>query len=103
MSEPNKIGGINVAAPLWNKANESELRAIVTKLDDASYHYADDSAREWGKGDLAKEQAAAEVNRLMLSTRAIEALYTERQQLVSRENFMDAILKNARAKARGQP
>ena len=100
MTEPNKIGGINVTAPLWNKATEAELRAIVASLSSASYHYADNSGREWGTARAAKASAASEVNRLRLSSMAIQALYADRPQLVTRDDFMDAVLSDARAKAK---
>jgi len=63
MSEVS-IGGIVIRAPLWNKATEGELLAIVESLSSASYHYADDRGKEWGAAGACVSSAAAECNRL---------------------------------------
>jgi hypothetical protein len=94
-----EIGGITATAPLWKKATEAELLGIVKCLSSASYHYADDSGKEWATASVAMRTAAAEVNRLRLGVTAIVALHRHAQQLVSLNDFIDKIL----ADARGQP
>lgn len=102
MSE-GTIGGIKASAPLWNKAPEADLLAIVESLSRASHNYADDSGKEWGIGDSHKHKAAAEVNRLRLSFRAIKALHEHAPQLVSLSDFIDAVLWDARKTKEGIP
>ncbi|MBP8062477.1 MAG: hypothetical protein KAY29_01285 [Brevundimonas sp.] len=93
------IGGVVSGAPLWKGATEAELLAIVASLSSASYHYADDSGKEWGAAAEHKRKAAAEVNRLGLCASAIRALHRHTSQLVGSDDFIDAILQDAR----GQP
>lgn len=90
------IGAVVSDAPLWNNATEAELLAIVASLSSASYHYADDRGKEWGKADASVAKAAAEVNRLRLSASAIRCLANHKPQLVTADAFMDAVLINAR-------
>lgn len=96
------IGGVVSDAPLWKKATEAELLAIVEQLSRASHHYADDSGKEWGRAGECLRAAAAEVNRLRLSAGAIERLAKHQPQLVTAEAFMDAVLINARDAAHDQ-
>lgn len=90
------IGGIDVTAPLWNKTEPRELHAIVAALSDASYHYADDSGKEWSAGNGAVQRAAKAVNAAGLGHYAITCLHRHTSQLVTLDRFMDAILKDAR-------
>lgn len=87
---------IPVDAPIWNKTPEDILLSIVKKLSDASYHYADDSASEWGRGKELIREAATLCNQHKLSYSACLYLYSHKTQLVSFEQFMDAILNEAR-------
>lgn len=91
------IGGVDVTAPLWNKAEPRELHAIVDALSTASYHYADDSAGEWGFAAAALHWAAHAVNSARLGHYAITCLHRHKPQLVTLDRFMDAVLKDARA------
>lgn len=90
------IGGIPVSAPLFRGATFPQLYAIVADLSTASYHYADDSGREWSKAADMKVKAAAQVNTLRLDFSAIMALHKHTPQLVGFGDFMDAILRDAR-------
>ena len=90
------IGGVVASAPLWNGATEDDLRGIVKALSDASHHYADDSGKEWGSARHSMDMAAATVNRLRLGFYAIQCLHRDQPQLVALDQFMDAILKDAR-------
>ena len=90
------IGGIDVTAPLWNKTEPRELHAIVAALSDASYHYADDSGKEWSAGNGEVQRAAKAVNAAGLGHYAITCLHRHTSQLVTLDRFMDAILKDAR-------
>lgn len=96
MTEPAKIGGVNVTAPLWNKAPEADIRAIVRMMSDASHHFADDSGKEWSLGYSLRDNAAAEINRLRLGAYAIRCLVREQPQLVTEGDLIDAVLKDAR-------
>ena len=91
------IGGVDVTAPLWNKAEPSELHAIVDALSTASYHYADDSSGEWGLAATSLHRAASAVNAARLGHYAITCLYRHKPQLVTLDQFMDAVLRDARA------
>ena len=91
------IGGVDATAPLWNKTDPRELHAIVAALSDASYHYADDSAGEWGRASTVLRHAAIAVNDMRLGYYAITCLHRHKPQLVTLDQFMDAILKDARA------
>jgi len=95
------IGGIKASAPLWNKAPEADLLAIVESLSRASYHYADDSGKEWGKAGSCIATASAECNRLSLSFSAITAIHRHKPQLVSLGDFTDAVLRDARKATKG--
>ena len=90
------IGGIPASAPLFRGATFAQLYAIVADLLTASYHYADDSGREWSKAADMKAKAAAQVNTLRLDFSAIKALHKHTPQLIDFGDFMDAILRDAR-------
>ena len=94
----NTIGGVRVDAPLFMGASEADLRAIVKLLSDASFNYADDSTSEWGAAKAAIKLTAAKCNSLRLSFHAIECLHRDQPQLVTFEQFMDAVLRNARGR-----
>ncbi len=92
----NLISSIPLDAPLFRPATEEELLAIILKLSQASYHYADDTSKEWGQGRRLVAEAATEVNRLRLGYIAILALYRHAPQLLGESEFIDTILKDAR-------
>lgn len=96
MIEKKFIGGIVEDAPLWRGASSSDLKDIIKLMSDASYHYADDSTREWGKAALCKMQAAAKINSFKLDYDAIEALFREKRQLFALSDLINAVLKDAR-------
>ena len=96
MTSDGLIGGVLASAPLWNGATVDDLRGIVKALSDASYHFADDSGKEWGSAKHAMDMAASTVNRLRLGFYAIQCLHRDKPQLVALDQFMDAILKDAR-------
>ena len=57
-----KIAGISTTAPLWNGVSYEKLTEIVEMLSRASYCFADDSAREWGKAQTLVAAAAKAIN-----------------------------------------
>lgn len=91
------IGGVDATAPLWNKTDPRELRAIVAAFSDASYHYADDSGGEWGRAATVLRHAAMAINAANLGFYAIQCLHRDKPQLVALDQVMDAVLKDARA------
>lgn len=92
----NKIFHVPVDAPLWGGTPEATLNLIIEKLSSASYHYADDSTGEWTRARNLVREAAALANEHKLAYNACLYLYSHKSQLVSFEQFMDAILKDAR-------
>ena len=94
--EKQMIGGVVVDAPLWNKAAPEFLEQIVKLLSRASFHFADDSASEWGSARLQVQSAARMVNEVNLGFYAIQCLHRDKAQLVTLDQFMDAILRDAR-------
>lgn len=94
--EELRFGGVPASAPLFNKVSPEKLTEIVKWLSDASYHFADDSCGEWGRAKERLEQAAASVNYHRLGYGASKLLYAEKPQLVTFEQFIDAILRSAR-------
>lgn len=90
------INGVVADAPVFNKAPSDLLLKIVKLLLDASYHYADDSGKEWAIARERVNEAARIVNELKLGFAACEHLYKHTSQLVSFEQFMNAILKDLR-------
>ena len=91
------IGGVDTTAPLWNKTDPRELHAIVAALSDVSYHYADDSTGEWGMAATVMRNAARAINAANLGFYAIQCLHRDKPQLVTLDQVMDAVLKDARA------
>lgn len=90
------IANIPASAPLWKGASQEALSSIVECLSSASYHFADDSTCEWQHAHEALKTAAMHVNKLGLGATAIEYLYREKAQLIAFDQFLDAILKDAR-------
>lgn len=94
----DKIDGVPVDAPLWRKAPPEDLRQIVKCLSDASYHYADDSGREWGRGRSLVVEAATLINKHSLGHSAMVHLYADKPQLVSFGTLVDTVLQELRRK-----
>lgn len=99
MTDKPMIGGVVVDAPLFNKAAPEFLEQIVKLLSRASFHFADDSAGEWGSGKAQVQTAARMVNEAKLGFYAIQCLHRDKPQLVTLDQFMDAILRDARSAA----
>jgi len=91
-----KIGGVPVTAPSWRGAPALTLTAIVGLLSSASYHYADDSGKEWGAAQMKKMEVAALINQYKLSFYAIECLYKEAPQLFTLGDLIDAVIRDLR-------
>lgn len=85
-----------VGAPLWRGATEAELLGIINALSQASFHYADDSGKEWGAANYQKRRAAAECNRLNFDFDALKAIHAAKPQLVTLGDFVSAVLTLAR-------
>lgn len=91
-----KIGGVPVTAPLWRKTPALTLTEIVSLLSSASYHYADDSGKEWGTANMKKMEAAALINQHKLGFFAIECLYKEAPQLFTLGDLINAVIRDLR-------
>lgn len=90
------INDIPANAPLFRKAPKEDLAAVIKHLHEASYHYADDSGREW---ELAKQHvadAANILNKLQLPFRAICEIQNEAKPLMPLDDIVDAVLAAAR-------
>jgi len=61
MTDDEKIGGVVVFAPLWNKSKPEYLRQIVNLLSSASYNFADDAGGEWGHGYAQVAESACNI------------------------------------------
>ena len=96
-----KIAGISTTAPLWNGVSYEKLTEIVEMLSRASYCFADDSAREWGKAQTLVAAAAKAINQHKLCASAIIYLHKDKSQLVTLDQLLDAVLKDARKKTDG--
>ena len=90
------IGGVNATAPLWNGVTPDSLRDLVQLLSDASYHFADDSTGEWNTARKCLDRFAQTVNACRLGFYAIQCLHRDKPQLVTLDQVMDAVLKDAR-------
>ena len=90
------IGGIDVTAPLFGGMHRATLRDMVKLLSDASYHFADDSANEWGRGREKMRWFAEAANTNRLCYAAIVALHRDQPQLVTLDQVIDAVLKESR-------
>jgi hypothetical protein len=97
MTDKPMIGGVVVDAPLFNKSRPEFLEQIFKLLSSASHHFANDSGGEWGTGRAQVQSAARMVNEAGLGFYAIQCLQRDKPQLVTLEQFMDAILRDARA------
>jgi hypothetical protein len=95
---PTHIGGVIVTAPLWNNVLPITLVGMVKLLSSASYHFADDSAEEWGLGNECLRQFAMAVNAAGLGYHAIFCLRRDKPQLVTLEQVIDALLRDLREK-----
>lgn len=98
MTEELKIGGIPASAPLWRNTPPETLVRIVKCLSDASFHYADDSGREWGRARELVVEAAALANAHSLDFVAMRYLHEDKPQLVSLNTFVNTVLQELRAK-----
>jgi hypothetical protein len=78
------------------RVTPDSLRDLVGLLSSASYHYADNSAGEWGSARDCLRRFAATVNAARLPYDAIVALHRDKPQLVTLDQVMDAVLKAAR-------
>ncbi len=96
MTNVEKIGGVDVTAPLWRKMDATYLHQIVELLSKASYSFASESSGEWGDGYTHVRSAAMMVNAVGLDYYAIQCLHRHKPQLVTLDQFMDVILKDAR-------
>lgn len=85
-------------APLWRPATPEQITDIVSHLSQASFHYADDSASEWGDARAQVKLAAQKINEIGLCFEAIRYLHQIRPQLVSFDALMNAVLSDARGK-----
>lgn len=92
----DKIGEVRISAPLWRGATMAQLENISDLLRVASYHFSDDSAKEWRQGREALSMAGDCANALNLDYAALQALYADQSQLVSFGDFVDAVIKSAR-------
>jgi len=94
------IGGVRYDAPLFNKVPLETLLNMVKLLSTASYHFADDSGKETSSGYARVREFAATANNHRLCFYAIQCLCRDKQQLVTVDQVIDAMLRDARD---GQP
>jgi len=90
------INEIPATAPLFNKAGPEQLQEIIQHLHAASYHYADDSGREWGKAKQHVADAGKIANKCNLSFRAMQEIQKEAKPLMPLDDFINAALSAAR-------
>lgn len=95
----NRISDIPADAPLFQKVPEETLLQLILKLSQASYHFADDTSKEWPIGYGLVNEFAAEANTLNLRFAAVSALVRHAPQLVTLEQVIDAMLRQARLSA----
>ncbi len=84
----------NPDAPMYNGATLEQLQFIKNKLGHASFHYADDTAGEWGKARTCVNEAAQEINRLRISVNGIRMLCKD--ELVTLDQVLEAVIVYAR-------
>ena len=96
MNDEPRINNIPFDAPLFRKTPLVTLNTIIENLSRCSYHYADDSAKEWGRANELLRETADTINRHEFSYSAIRALYSHLPQLVTFDQLINAILLNAR-------
>ena len=90
------IDGIPASAPLFKGASKDELASIIKHLHDASYHYADDSAKEWEAANGHIRNAGGIANKCRLSFRAMQAIQKEAKPLTPLDDLIDAAISAAR-------
>lgn len=90
------IGGYSVSAPMFRKATEAELLAIVALISEASYHYAEDTGKEIGLGNMKMREAARAINNLELFYCPIKALYNHAPQLATFDALINTVIRYAR-------
>lgn len=91
-----KFNDVPWDASLFNGASLFDLNQIVTYLDQASYHYADDSGKEWGSAAVCKGEAAKLANTLNLNFSAVDRLVKHHPQLVTVGEMIDAMFRELR-------
>lgn len=92
----DKFSNVPWNAPLFRGASLKDLSHIISLLDKASFHYADDSASEWSLAHEAKRMAAQKANELRLDYDAVEKLVKHRPQLVTVGDVINSMLKELR-------
>lgn len=90
------INSIPVDAPLFQGVPVDDLLAIIGKLSSASYHYADDSGKEWGVAVEAVREAARLINQHKLRYDAIRHLQAHEKQLVTLATLIDVVFQELR-------
>lgn len=88
----SKINNIPTAAPIFNDASEADLFQIVKHLSSASYHYADDSGKEWTQATNHVNSAADLIIKCKLELGAVRHLHSHQSQLVSLDDLMRRVL-----------
>jgi len=92
----NLIGGVRYDAPLFNRVPLETLLNMVKLLSSASYHFADDSGQETSSGYASVREFAAAANKHRLGFSAVQCLCRDKQQLVTVDQVIDAMLRDAR-------
>lgn len=87
-----KINNIPADAPMFRRAPEETLTAIMQHMRSASYHYADGSANGWGQARQHVKDAAALIIQHRLYYSAITALVVEARPIFGVEEIINAIL-----------
>lgn len=90
------IGGIPASAPVWRGCPQDTLNEIILELSAASYHYADDSGKEVNLARQCLARAAKLCNQWKLGITGLRSLWSDSPQLVTFNQFVDAVLKDAR-------
>lgn len=91
-----KFNNVPWDAPMFRKASLADLQLVVSYLSKASYHYADDTGREWGTAAACKENAAQLCNQHNLDFSAVDCLVKHEAQLVTVGDLIDFMLKDLR-------
>jgi hypothetical protein len=87
------INGIRATAPIFHHATFDELSEVVALLSKASYHFSDDSAKEWGAAKKAVRDAAKICASFELGLSALQHIHKHTSQLVAFEQFIDAVMR----------
>ena len=88
------INGVRATAPVFHHATFDELSEVVKLLSKASYHYADDSAKEWGAAKKLVRVAAKICASFELGLSALQHLHKHTSQLVAFDQFVDAVMQS---------